>query len=132
MPRSFHNITAAFALIASPALGADLVVAVSGLESSEGRVACLLTGETSEHLLTVPAQAHSTFCIFEDVWPGTYVVTAFHDYNGNRVNDADHGGRAVEPFGTSSHNADEPFTMGVDGACILVTLNPISAQTQES
>lgn len=132
MPRSFNTITAAFALIASPALGADLVVTVSGLESAEGRVACLLTGATSEYLLNVPAQVHGTFCIFEDVWPGTYTVTAFHDLNGNRISDADPSGRAVEPFGTSSHDPGEAFAMGVHGACILVALNPTPAQTQES
>ncbi|MEM6276711.1 MAG: DUF2141 domain-containing protein [Pseudomonadota bacterium] len=128
MSKSFHAITAALTLLASPSLGAELIVTVAGLQSSEGRVACFLTGADGEGLLTVPAESHGTFCVFEDVWPGTYSVTAFHDLNGNRVNDAEPLGNTVEPFGTSSQNSSNAFTMSIHGACILITLNSTPAQ----
>ncbi|MDJ0919876.1 MAG: DUF2141 domain-containing protein [Henriciella sp.] len=91
----------------------ELLVRVSGLESTEGNiVACLWTsndgfpicGSDSQDITSVPA-AEGAQLAFTGLAEGVYAVTAFHDIDGDGEIRRGFGGRPLEPVGLSNNPA---------------------------
>jgi uncharacterized protein (DUF2141 family) len=114
MPLSIHIRSACLAL-AFPAVataGQDLRVVVTGIESTQGEITCLLyaggegfpnDAERAERSATYPSQSPLLTCTFDDVEPGRYAVAAVHDENGNGELDTNFRGFYKEPWGVSNN-----------------------------
>ena len=99
-------------LLAGPAAAAhDLRVLVTGIESAEGEIACLLYDESEgfplEQENAVDTKRYAAVegmltCTFNDVPPGRYAVSAVHDENGNKKIDSNLFG-TKEPWGVSNN-----------------------------
>lgn len=100
-------------LAASPAASAahDLRVLVTGIESAEGEVACILFDQSKgfplDHERAVDTKRYAAVpgmltCTFTDVPEGRYAVAAVHDQNGNRKVDGNLFGYK-EPWGVSNN-----------------------------
>ena len=96
-----------------PALGADIVVTVQGLESAQGALGCALFSsanstrfpldQSQAATVRVPAQPGSLQCVFREVPAGTYAVAAAHDINGNFKTDRNLVGLPTEPWAVSNN-----------------------------
>jgi uncharacterized protein (DUF2141 family) len=99
-------------LASAPAAAAfDLRVLVTGIESSEGEIACTLfdqgkgfplDAEKAVETKRYAAVEGMLTCTFNDVPPGRYAVAAVHDANGNRKVDSNMFGYK-EPWGVSKN-----------------------------
>jgi uncharacterized protein (DUF2141 family) len=104
---------AASLVCAAPSVGAELVVTVSGLKSSEGFLGCALFSaaaadafpldSTQATTQRAKAQAQSMRCVFTGLPAGTYAVSAFHDLNGNGKTDRNFVGLPTEPWAVSNN-----------------------------
>jgi uncharacterized protein (DUF2141 family) len=101
-------LAAAGIAIAPPAVAADLEVAVTGLNSTSGRVICrLFTPQsgfpTTGALKTVTASiaAGQNSCRFAGIADGTYAVAIAHDANSNGELDRNFIGLPTEGFAFS-------------------------------
>lgn len=113
MRRSALTVAASAVLLAlplSPAAAAELVVAVTGIQSATGEVGCALfpsaQGFPMERGSAVmqwqPAKPAGVTCRFEGLKAGTYAVAISHDLNGNRVTDTNFLGIPREDWGVSN------------------------------
>ena len=100
-------------LAASPAALAahDLRVLVTGIETAEGEVACILFDQSKGFPLdldrAVDTKRYAAVegmltCTFSDVPEGRYAVAAVHDQNGNKKVDGNLFGYK-EPWGVSNN-----------------------------
>lgn len=97
--------------LCAPATGsaAELVVRVSGVESSTGEVGCALHADGSEFptgnaravQVWLPADPRGIACRFANLKPGFYAVSVSHDLNGNRRADTNFLGIPRESWGVS-------------------------------
>jgi uncharacterized protein (DUF2141 family) len=84
-------VAAAQAVAAKPASGSKVTVTVNGVMSDAGTVRgqlCADSGlfgvtECPPYRVTVPAKTGSVILVFENVPPGTYAFSAWHDENGD-------------------------------------------------
>lgn len=99
-------------LAAAPAAANDLRVLVSGIESDQGEIACLLFQEeegfpsrfdSASNQVKYPAVAGMLTCTFPDVEPGRYAVSVVHDQNGNQKVDTSFIGTSKEPWGVTNN-----------------------------
>jgi uncharacterized protein (DUF2141 family) len=95
--------------------GATIRFVVSGLDSDEGHVLCALfdserTWLTEDRLQTsrVGISGGRAVCRFDDVPPGVYAITAFHDENDDQRLDRGLLGIPREPY-CMSRNARRAF-----------------------
>ena len=99
-------ITAAVA--ATTAYAADVRVTIEGVASAEGKVMAALFDKAAEFprgKMSVgnmaPAAVGAVKVVFADVPPGKYVISVYHDVNGNQRLDANMVGIPSEPYGFS-------------------------------
>jgi uncharacterized protein (DUF2141 family) len=93
---------------------ADLIVEVGGIESASGKVVVSLYA-TRESFLTKPAATVSATAVksgitvtFQNLEPGEYAISAYHDENSNGQLDSNMLGIPKEPTG-ASNNARNSF-----------------------
>lgn len=101
----------AFLAVSPIAAAHDLRVLVTGIESAQGEIACLLFDQgkgfpldgdralVTKRYAAVPGMLT---CTFDDVPPGRYAVAAVHDLNGNQKVDGSVFGHK-EPWGVSNN-----------------------------
>jgi uncharacterized protein (DUF2141 family) len=102
-----------FLATAGPAAAAfDLRVLVTGIESDEGEIACILFDQAKGFPLdaerAVATKRYAAVpgmltCTFSDVPEGRYAVSASHDENANQKIDANLLGFIKEPWGVSNN-----------------------------
>lgn len=89
----------------------DLRVLVTGIESAQGEIACILFDGTKGFPMDLdrafaekryPAVEGMLTCTFNDVPAGRYAVSAVHDVNGNKKIDGGMFGYK-EPWGVSNN-----------------------------
>ena len=109
MIRRSLAVTVLAAVVAGPALAADLAIEVHGIRSGEGRL--YVAVHTTESQATFPEgtgsaaaiqrRAHAGVLRFvlRDLPPGRYAVNAFHDENGNGDLDTNLIGVPSEGYG---------------------------------
>jgi uncharacterized protein (DUF2141 family) len=90
----------------------DLRVLVSGIQSDQGEIACLLfkeeagfpvEAERAFNRVNYPAVEGMLTCTFPDVAPGRYAVSVIHDENGNAKVDTTFLGFSKEPWGVTNN-----------------------------
>lgn len=100
--------------LGSPACqGADLVVNIGGLKSTDGFLGCALFAESLADRFPLdvskattqraPAGAGSMRCEFVGLPAGRYAVSASHDVNGNGKPDRNFVGLPTEPWAVSNN-----------------------------
>ena len=114
-----------------PALGADIVVMVQGLESAQGALGCALFSSANSTrfpldqsqaiTLRASAQQGSLQCVFREVPAGTYAVAAAHDINGNFKTDRNLMGLPTEPWAVSNNVRPTLRAPRFDEAAFTVT-----------
>ncbi len=122
---------------AAPSEAARVMVTVDGIRSADGAIMVGLFDDP--HAFpdrftmgqTAAAKSPSLTLIFENVPPGRYALSAFHDRNGNGKLDRGAFGIPQEPFGFSRDARalmgppsfdDAAFDVPVDGVAIVVHL----------
>ena len=99
-------------LAAAPVAAKDLRVLVSGIESDQGEIACLLFQQeegfpnrfdSAFNQVKYPAVAGMLTCTFSDVEPGRYAVSVVHDENGNQKVDTSFIGTSKEAWGVTNN-----------------------------
>ena len=104
----------ASALILSAAQAARVTVTIDGIHSTDGVILVALfdSADTFLHKVvngqSATAQIPAITLVFENVQPGRYALSAFHDRNGNGKLDSGAFGIPKEPFGFS-RDARAPF-----------------------
>lgn len=92
-----------------------ITVNVDDLSSDEG---CLLIGIYTEKIFMKSTPKYtvkgyikngSTTVTFDNVPPGTYAISGFHDLNGNNKMDFEPTGIPGEPYGISRNNINPSF-----------------------
>lgn len=105
------------AILAQPAHATDLTVEIANVRSDAGRVLVAVHRE-SEHFpdaawvagaVRAPARNGAMRLVVEDLAPGRYGVTVFHDENDNGELDSNLLGIPTEGYGFSN---DAPATFG--------------------
>lgn len=97
--------------LATAASANDLIVNITNIQSSDGEVGCALfsasgnfpTGQGDVSTQWRAADAAGVRCVFENVAPGAYAVSASHDLNGNRETDTNFVGIPREDWGVSNN-----------------------------
>ena len=103
---------ATFLLLAcGTAVAADVIVKVSGANSTQGQVRCALFEKgaafsmdtTGTKQVWLAADSGALVCKFSDVAPGTYAVSVGHDINGNKKVDTNFLGIPKEGWAVSNN-----------------------------
>ena len=89
----------------------DLIVSVSGVESTRGEIGCAVFGTPNGFPMDTegatiqryPATPEGVECHFKDLAPGSYAVAVAHDLNGNRRTDTNFIGSPTEAWGVSNN-----------------------------
>jgi uncharacterized protein (DUF2141 family) len=118
-----------------PDARSDVRVLVSTLRNSSGHVICSLFDSEDAYSKLTPAQKVSatpvvpeTTCVFHNVRPGTYMVSAIHDENDNDKLDKNFFGMPKEGYGVSNNHtyamhgpsfSESTFTVSGGDAAIL-------------
>ena len=113
-PRARRSILSVLLLAAAlPCAGAEVQVAVTGLESAQGALGCSLFGEAiAERFPLDPRQARTQraparpgrqTCVFRELRAGTYAVAVAHDVNDNGRTDRNLVGLPTEPWAVSNN-----------------------------
>lgn len=88
-----------------------LIVSITGVSSSDGRVGCALYGSAAgfpmdrsraQRAQEVPARRSGVTCRFENIPAGTYALAVAHDENGNGRTDRNLIGLPTEAWGVSN------------------------------
>jgi uncharacterized protein (DUF2141 family) len=117
-------------LAAGPLSAKDLRILVSGIESDQGEIACLLFQEeqgfpnrfdSAFTQVTYPAVTGMLTCTFPDVEPGRYAVSVVHDENGNKKIDTSFIGTSKEPWGVTNNVRPERRSPRFSEAAIWVS-----------
>jgi uncharacterized protein (DUF2141 family) len=89
----------------------DITVTVSTVRNHNGQIVCALFDSAVDFdkrvataKVAVPASTPAATCVFHNVRPGIYAVTAFHDENGNGRLDKSFFGRPKEGYGVSNNH----------------------------
>jgi uncharacterized protein (DUF2141 family) len=89
----------------------DITVTVSPVRNRNGRIICALfdTAESFEKRtplarVSVQPQTPATTCVFRQVKPGIYAISAIHDENGDGRLDKTFLGRPTEGYGISNNH----------------------------
>ena len=116
----------------------DLRVQLSGIEKNEGVVRVALFSD--EHAFEssqptsqakAPARVEDVWVTFENVAPGRYGISAFHDVNSNEKLDTSFVGLPKEPYGFSQNARGKfgppgfkaiAFEMGSEPQTVEITL----------
>jgi uncharacterized protein (DUF2141 family) len=96
---------------AGPVLATDVLVRVSGVSDSRGRIGCSLFAgakgfpmdNTVARAMWQPADPSGVACRFSGVPEGTYAVAVGHDLNGNQRVDTNFLGIPTEAWGVSNN-----------------------------
>jgi len=135
--RSLTAATALAALLALPARAAELRVTIHNVKSDQGKVLVALFRDPAsfpdKYLAgkQVPAQAGDVAVVFDNVDPGSYAVSAFHDRDGNGKLNRNLVGIPTEPYGFSRNARgrtgppsfdDAKIDVGAAGAAIAIDL----------
>ena len=126
------GLLVALILCAAPARAAELIVEITGLTTSEGKVVIELFGSRagfprqSSYRTEVDVVEGAARAEFKDLGPSDYVVHAFHDINGNGDQDRRFG---AEPFGFSNGLRDRRpsweearVSLGIDPLVVRIDL----------
>lgn len=97
--------------VASPAFAEEITISLQGVKKNTGSVVLCLWDkddgfpncEKGKPLRRIVVPARSTSARFENVLPGTYAVSAFHDANGNGQLDSNFIGLPLEAVGMSNN-----------------------------
>ncbi len=96
----------------SPAFAKDLRILVSGIESDQGQIMCLLFSDEDAFpadvagaatRMSYPAVEGLLTCTFPDVPAGRYAVSVVHDEDGNGEVDTNFRGAIKEPWGITNN-----------------------------
>ena len=97
-------------LIALPAYASGLRVRLLGIENDQGTVRVALFANEQAFKSSapriqkkVPAHIDEVWLTFENIPPGRYGISAFHDVNGNEKLDTSFLGLPKEPYGFSQN-----------------------------
>ena len=123
------------ALVAVQAPAADLTVEIRGIRSDDGRVLLAVHGPESKDTFPSgdavaaarhePARAGTLRFVIDDLAPGRYALSAFHDENGNGDLDTNLVGIPTEGYGFGN---DAKATFGPpDFEAAAVTVGDASA-----
>jgi len=129
---------ALLAATTTPALSANLIVTITDVEQSSGKL--LLAVYNSEETFNtgtrltgdrVTAKSGDMEFIFKDLPVGKYSVMVFHDLNNNDKLDTNLLGMPTEPWGSSLQNPifgapgwkDTRFDLREDVQSLVITLN---------
>lgn len=122
-------------IAAAPATAKDLRVLVSGIESDQGEIACLLFQEeegfpsrfdNAFNQVKYPAVAGMLTCTFPDVEPGRYAVSVVHDQNGNQKVDTSFIGTSKEPWGVTNNVRPERRSPRFGEAAIWISASQVA------
>lgn len=97
-----------FAALPGTAMGADLVIDITNVRSSQGHIAAAVCdpesfgGANCQFTGAAEAREGTTRVIIRNVTPGLWAVAAFHDENDNMDFDRNFLGLPTEPFGFSN------------------------------
>ena len=97
--------------VGSPSLAADIVVKISGIQTSDGQVGCSLFSNAKGFPQDTsvakgswkPADPKGMLCRFPNEPEGVYAIAIGHDLNGNQKVDANFLGMPKEPWGVSNN-----------------------------
>jgi uncharacterized protein (DUF2141 family) len=98
-------------LCSSSLMAADVVVKVSGVNSSQGQIGCSIFEKSPAFPMDgskakqqwVAADAAGVMCKFAGIAAGTYAVSVGHDLNGNKRVDTNFLGIPKEGWGVSNN-----------------------------
>lgn len=122
-------LIASFATLPTHASAKDLRVLVSGIETAQGEIACLLfqqekgfptQAERALEKVTYPAVEGLLTCTFPDVEPGRYAVSVIHDENGNAKVDGGMFSKR-EPWGVTNNVRPDSRSPRFNEAAIWVS-----------
>ena len=126
------GLLAALILYVAPARATELIVEITGLTASEGKVVVELFGSRagfprqSSYRLEADVVEGAARAEFKDLGPSDYVVHAWHDLNANGEQDRGFG---AEPFGFSNGLRDRRpdweearVSLGIDPLVVRIDL----------
>jgi len=99
------------AALAAPAQADDVTITLQGVKKNSGSIVLCLWAkedgfpdcESGKAVKRIVVPANATTARFENVAPGSYAVSAFHDANGNGKLDSNFLGLPLEAVGMSNN-----------------------------